>query len=147
MLSAGTVRAQLFSEENRDHGDQWGHFIRRRGTLDASRNLFPKMYPRMVEILQLLGSSSVMATPTGADCSNAMAGDVEKYFQLTHLDSRGRVALYRLAHDIAVSGFGNRQALYERFFFGPPQIMSSVYFDGYDKDSKIARVEDLLAQA
>jgi 4-hydroxyphenylacetate 3-monooxygenase len=46
-----------------------------------------------------------------------------------------------------VSGFGNRQALYERFFFGPPQIMSSVYFDGYDKDSKIARVEDLLAQA
>jgi hypothetical protein len=25
--------------------------------------------------------------------------------------------------------------------------MSSVYFDGYDKDSKIARVEDLLAQA
>jgi hypothetical protein len=29
----------------------------------------------------------------------------------------------------------------------PPQIMSSVYFDGYDKDSKIARVEDLLAQA
>ena len=76
-----------------------------------------------------------------------MAGDVEKYFQLTHMDSRDRVALYRLAHDIAVSGFGNRQALYERFFFGPPQIMSSVYFDGYDKDSKIDRVENLLAQA
>ncbi|MCH1469916.1 MAG: hypothetical protein L7U58_05755, partial [Planktomarina sp.] len=68
-------------------------------------------------------------------------------FQLTHMDSHDRVALYRLAHDIAVSGFGNRQALYERFFFGPPQIMNSVYFDGYDRDSKIARVEDLLAQA
>jgi 4-hydroxyphenylacetate 3-monooxygenase len=63
------------------------------------------------------------------------------------MDSRDRVALYRLAHDIAVSGFGNRQALYERFFFGPPQIMNSAYFDGYDRDSKIARVEDLLAQA
>jgi hypothetical protein len=25
--------------------------------------------------------------------------------------------------------------------------MNSVYFDGYDRDSKIARVEDLLAQA
>jgi hypothetical protein len=25
--------------------------------------------------------------------------------------------------------------------------MNSVYFDSYDRDSKIARVEDLLAQA
>jgi 4-hydroxyphenylacetate 3-monooxygenase len=147
MLMAETVRALLFSAEQQAHEDQWGNFIPLRGPLDASRNLFPKMYPRMVEILQLLGSSSLMATPTEADFSNAMAGDVEKYFQLTHMDSRDRVGLYRLAHDIAVSGFGNRQALYERFFFGPPQIMSSVYFDGYDKDSKIARVEDLLAQA
>jgi 4-hydroxyphenylacetate 3-monooxygenase len=63
------------------------------------------------------------------------------------MDSRDRVALYRLAHDIAVSGFGNRQALYERVFFGQPHIMSSVYFDSYDKDSKIARVDALLAQA
>ena len=61
--------------------------------------------------------------------------------------SRDRVAPYRLAHDIAVSGFGNRQTLYERFFFGPPHIMNSVYFDGYDKDSKIAHVDALLAQA
>ena len=60
---------------------------------------------------------------------------------------RDRVALYRLAHDIAVSGFGNRQTLYERFFFGPRHIMNSVYFNGYDKDSKIARVDTLLAQA
>ena len=60
---------------------------------------------------------------------------------------RDRVALYRLAHDIAVSGFGNRQTLYERFFFGPRHIMNSVYFDGYEKDSKIARVDALLAQA
>ena len=147
MLMAETVRALLFSAEQQAHEDQWGNFIPLRGPLDASRNLFPKMYPRMVEILQLLGSSSLMATPTEADFSNAMAGDVEKYFQLTHMDSRDRVGLYRLAHDIAVSGFGNRQALYERFFFGPPQIMSSVYFDGYDKDSKIDRVENLLAQA
>ena len=147
MLMAETVRALLFSAEQQAHEDQWGDFIPLRGPLDASRNLFPKMYPRMVEILQLLGSSSLMATPTEADFSNAMAGDVEKYFQLTHMDSRDRVALYRLAHDIAVSGFGNRQALYERFFFGPPQIMSSVYFDGYDNDSKIDRVENLLAQA
>ena len=105
------------------------------------------MYPRMVEILQLLGSSSLMATPSEADFSNEMEGDILKYFQLTHMDSRDRVGLYRLAHDIAVSGFGSRQALYERFFFGPPHLMNSVYFDLYEKDEKIARVESLLEQA
>ena len=147
MMMAETVRALLFSAEQQAHEDQWGNFTPLRGPLDTSRNLFPKMYPRMVEIMQLLGSSSLMATPTEADFSNDMSADVEKYFQLTHMDSRDRVALYRLAHDIAVSGFGNRQALYERFFFGPPHIMSSVYFDSYDKDSKIARVDALLAQA
>ena len=88
-----------------------------------------------------------MATPTEVDFSNDMSANVEKYFQLTHMDSRNRVAPYRLVHDIAVSGFGNRQALYEQFFFGPPHIMNSVYFDIYDKDSKITRVDALLAQA
>tara|TARA_B110000305_G_scaffold206087_1_gene236709 strand:- start:98 stop:289 length:192 start_codon:yes stop_codon:yes gene_type:complete len=63
------------------------------------------------------------------------------------MDSRDHVALYRFAHDIEVPGFGNRQALYERFFFGQTHIMNSVYFDSYDKDSKIARVDALLAQA
>ena len=88
-----------------------------------------------------------MATPTEVDFSNDMSANVKKYFRFTHMDSRDRVAPYRLANDIAVSGFGNRQALYDQFFFGPPHIMNSVYFDSYDKDSKITRVDALLAQA
>ena len=99
---------------------------------------------RMVEILQLMGSSSLMATPSEADFSNAISGDVEKYFQLINLGARDRVALYRLAHDVAVSGFGSRQNLYERFFFGAPHIMNAAYYDIYDKDDKIGRIEELL---
>ena len=96
--------------------DQWGNYIPLRSPIDTSRNLFPKMYPRMVEILQLLGSSSLMATPSEADFSNDISEDVARYFQLAHADSKDRVALFRLAHDVCISGFGNRQALYERFF-------------------------------
>jgi len=40
--------------------------------------------------------------------------------------------------------FGNRQALYERFFFGPQNIMASIYFDLYDKEAMMERVESLL---
>ena len=75
-----------------------------------------------------------MATPSAADFGGDIAGDVERYFQLTHLESRDRVALFRLAHDVAISGFGNRQVLYERFFFGPQNVMASIYYDLYDKD-------------
>ncbi|MGY8796153.1 MAG: 4-hydroxyphenylacetate 3-hydroxylase C-terminal domain-containing protein [Woeseiales bacterium] len=45
---------------------------------------------------------------------------------------------------MAVSGFGSRQVLYERFFFGPQNVMASIYYDLYNKDEMIARVETLL---
>src|SRR5690606_1199011 len=122
---------------------QWGLHVPLRRPLDTARNLFPRMYPRLVELVQLLGSSSLMATPSEADFSNELAADVEKYFALVNLESRDRVALFRLAQDIAVSGFGSRQVLYERFFFGPPAVMASVYYDLYDKEPYIERVREL----
>ena len=147
MFITETIRALRYSAEQHAHEDDYGNFIPLRRPLDTSRNLFPKMYPRMVEILQLMGSSSLMATPSEADFSNAISGDVEKYFQLINLGARDRVALYRLAHDVAVSGFGSRQNLYERFFFGAPHIMNAAYYDIYDRDEKIGRIEELLNSA
>ncbi|MBL4720457.1 MAG: 4-hydroxyphenylacetate 3-monooxygenase, oxygenase component [Alphaproteobacteria bacterium] len=147
MWIAESIRAFLFSAEHQAELDEWGNYIPLRRPLDTSRNLFPKMYPRLVELVQLLGSSSLMATPSEADFNNELAPDVERYFQVVNLNSHDRVGLFRLAHDFAVSGFGGRQALYERFFFGPPAVLASVYFDLYDKDEMIGRVEDLLDSA
>jgi 4-hydroxyphenylacetate 3-monooxygenase len=147
MMMAESVRAFIFQAEEMAHVDQYGNFIPLRRPLDTSRNLFPKMYPRMVEIIQLIGSSSLMATPCEADFGNGLTGDVERYFQVANLNSRDRVALFRLAHDVAVSGFGNRQALYERFFFGPPVLMHSAYYDLYNKDEMMDRVDALLKGA
>ena len=147
MQMTETVRALLYSAEAQAHEDEHGNFIPLRGPLETSRNLYPRMYPRMIEILQLIGSSSLMATPSEADFSNEMAADVEQYFQLAHMESRDRVALFRLAHDVAISGFGTRQALYERFFFGPPALMASGYYDLYDKQPLVGRVEEFLVQS
>jgi 4-hydroxyphenylacetate 3-monooxygenase len=105
------------------------------------------MYPRLIELVQLLGSSSLMATPSELDLTNDIAGDVTQYFQLLNLESKDRIALFRMAHDLSVSGFGGRQTLYERFFFGPPNVMASIYYDLYDKDEMIDRVNNLLGQA
>jgi len=144
MWMAESVRAFRFQAEALAAEDQYGTFVPQRRPLDTSRNTFPKMYPRLIEIVHLLGSSSLMATPAEADLTNELADDVAKYFQTVNLNSEDRIALFRLAHDVAVSGFGNRQVLYERFFFGPPNIMASIYYDLYNKDDMIARVEELL---
>ena len=85
-----------------------------------------------------------MATPTEAAFTNDLSEDVAAYFQTVNLDSEERIALFRLAHDVAVSGFGNRQVLYERFFFGPQNVMASIYYDLYDKDDMMDRVTELL---
>lgn len=144
MWIAESVRAFRYSAEQQAHEDKRGNFVPLRRPLDTSRNLFPKMYPRLIEIVQMLGSSSLMATPSEADLSNDIADDISQYFQTINLESRDRIALFRLAHDVAVSGFGSRQALYERFFFGPQNVMASIYFDLYNKDDMMDRVTELL---
>ena len=144
MWVAETVRALLFSAEAHAEKDKWGTYCPQRTPLDTARNLFPKLYPKLIETIHMLGSSSLMATPSAADFEGDIATDVERYFQLTNLQSRDRVALFRLAHDVAVSGFGNRQVLYERFFFGPQNVMASIYYDLYDKDTMVDRVDALL---
>ena len=146
MQMTESIRALLFSAEEQAHEDQFGNYIPLRYPLETSRNLYPRMYPRMVEILQLLGASSLMATPSEADFANEISEDVEKYFQLSNLDSKNRVAMFRLAHDVAISGFGSRQALYERYFFGPPALMASSYYDLYNKDELIERIDSLLSE-
>jgi 4-hydroxyphenylacetate 3-monooxygenase len=85
-----------------------------------------------------------MATPSELDLSNEISDDVTQYFQLLNLESKDRIALFRLAHDLSVSGFGGRQTLYERFFFGPPNVMASIYYDLYNKDEMIDRVTTLI---
>ena len=144
MMMTETIKALLYSSESHAHIDEWGHYIPLRKPIDTSRNLFPTMYPRMVEILQLLGSSSLMATPSEADFKNELKDDVKKYFQMINVDSKKRISLFRLAHDVCISGFGNRQALYERFFFGPPAIMKAGYFDLYQSKDLEERIDLLL---
>ena len=144
MWMAESVRAFRYQAEAEAYEDKFGNFIPLRRPLDTSRNLFPKMYPRLIELVHHLGSSSLMATPTEADLTNDLAEDVGQYFQTVNLDSKDRIGLFRLAHDVAVSGFGNRQVLYERFFFGPQNVMASIYYDLYNKDDMIERVDEIL---
>ncbi|HXW84207.1 MAG TPA: 4-hydroxyphenylacetate 3-hydroxylase C-terminal domain-containing protein, partial [Candidatus Binataceae bacterium] len=118
-----------------------------RPPLDAARNLFPRLYPRMVEIIQLNSSSSLMATPSDADFANpAERPDLDRYLAAAEADARERVALYRLAWDVACSAFAGRQVLYERFFFGDPVRMASALVDATDLKPLVERVKAFLTR-
>lgn len=140
-----TMRACLRAAEADAAVDQWGVMTPARPPIDVARNLFPKMYPRMVEIVQQLGASGLMAAPTAADFRHpAISADMHKFFQAARADSLDRVKLFRLAWDVACSSFGSRQVLYERFFFGDPVRMAGALYSTYNKAPAMQQVRAFL---
>jgi len=119
-----TMKALLRAAEADAALDEWGVLRPAWSPLDAARNLFPRLYPRMVEIIQQIGASGLVAMPTEQDLKGPLAEDVRRYYQAARAEAFDRVPLFRLAWDTALSAFGSRQVLYERFFFGDPVRMA-----------------------
>jgi 4-hydroxyphenylacetate 3-monooxygenase len=115
--------------------------------LDAARNMYPKLYPRMVEIIQQLGASGLVAMPTWADVNGPLAEDIAHYYASARLEAADRIPLFRLAWDAAVSAFGSRQVLYERFFFGDPVRLAGVIFEKKDRSREMDMVRAFLKRA
>lgn len=144
IIDIEAMRAFLRASEADANVDAWGVMTPAFAPLNAARNMFPKMYPRMIEILQLLGASGLMAIPTEADTHSPVGPMIDKYLQGRNTDAYNRVKLFRLAWDVALSAFGSRQVLYERFFFGDPVRMASALYTSYDKEPYKRRVQAFL---
>jgi 4-hydroxyphenylacetate 3-monooxygenase len=112
----------------------------------VARNLFIWMYPRMVEIVQLLGSSSWMALPPKADFATPIAPDPERYLETDTRTAQERVKLFHLAWDVACSAFGGRQELYKRFFQGDTLRNAVVLNTLYETEPLKERVRQSLEQ-
>src|SRR2546426_11149121 len=91
LLCAAEVNATL---------DQWGVMCPARAPITVARNLFIRMYPRMAEIIQLLGSSSLMALPGEADFSGPLGREIGKYLETDTANAKDRVQLFHLAWDV-----------------------------------------------
>jgi 4-hydroxyphenylacetate 3-monooxygenase len=126
------MKALLHTAETTASLDQWGVMCPARIPILVARNLFIRQYPRMAEIIQLLGSSSLMALPAEADLEGPLARHIEQYLDTDTATARERVQLFHLAWDLACSAFGSRQVLYERFFQGDWTRNATVLFNSYD---------------
>jgi 4-hydroxyphenylacetate 3-monooxygenase len=124
--------------------DQWGVMSPSLLPLMVARNLFIRMYPRMAEILHLLGSSSLMALPTEADLNGPLAHEIRAYLDTDTASAEERVRLFRLAWDTCCSAFASRQVLYERFFQGDTTRNAVILYNLYDKEPMTNRVQEFL---
>ena len=140
-----TLKACMRASEADAAPNDFGVMCPAQGPITVGRALYPTtIYPRLAEIVQLLGSGNLMALPSEGDFDAAIGPEVERYLTTDTAYARERVRLFRLAWDVACSAFGGRQVLYERFFGGDPTRNALLLYQGYNRDGAKQRVREFL---
>lgn len=132
---AETLRALVISAENGASKDSRGYYVCDHAPLAAAAMLNSTLYPRAVELLQLVSSSGLIMHPLAADedpaaHSHAFFG---RYFAGDGVTATEHSRLLRAAAELALDKFGARQVLYERVFVGPPDAFRAKFYDIYDR--------------
>jgi len=139
------LKACLRASEADAAPNQWGVMSPATAPLQDGRAQFGRtMYPRMVEIIQLLGTSSLMALPSEADFDAPFAPQLNQYLATDTSNARDRTKLFHLAWDASCSSFSGRQVLYERMFGGNPLRNAMTLFNTYDKEPFRKQVRNFL---
>jgi 4-hydroxyphenylacetate 3-monooxygenase len=146
MLTTELIRACLRAAEADAAIDRWGVMCPAILPVECTRNLFMTAYPRMIEILQLLGSSSFLLTPSEKDFEGPLKPSIEQYLATDNTAAKDRVRLFRLAWDAAGNAFGSRQVLYERFFASDPLTRARAMAAIYPKGEMMERVLEFLGR-
>ncbi|HEX7023150.1 MAG TPA: 4-hydroxyphenylacetate 3-monooxygenase, oxygenase component, partial [Trueperaceae bacterium] len=146
ILDLEVMKALELAAEAGATPDAYGTMTPAVGPVNAARNLYPQLYPRMVEILQLLAASGLIMIPSKADRQGPMGDSIDKYLQARNADAKERLQLFRLAWDMTISAFGGRQNLYEKFFFGDPVRTQCALYESYDKQPFVQRIRAFLDQ-
>ena len=139
------TKALLAASEAQASTDEWGIFCPDYRPLLVARKQMITMYPRMAEILHLLGSSSLMALPAEADLNGPLAEDIRQYMDTDTATAEERIRLFRLAWDVSCSAFGGRQTLYERYFGGDVARNAALLYQIYDRSAARDMVHEFLS--
>ena len=116
--------------------------------LTPMRSLLAVWFPRVNEIITMIGSHNLLATPSRKLLDDpAMRPLVDEFMHgADGTDAVERAALFRLAWDFVGSTLGGRNALYERFYLtsaGRNRMMAHI--TNADRSRPFALVESILA--
>ncbi|CAM2788383.1 4-hydroxyphenylacetate 3-monooxygenase, oxygenase component [Paenibacillus sediminis] len=140
-----TLKSMLIAAEMNAKIDKFGSMVPSKNTILAANVLYPELYPRIIEIIQLLGGSSLVMIPSEKDFESDIAPYLNKYLKGMQSDAKEKVKLFRLAWEISAGSFGGRETLYERFFFGNKSSITSRLYEGYmGREKYIQKVKHFL---
>lgn len=112
------ARAAIHSAEVEafDYGN--GVWFPNGGPLAALRAALPTWFPRVNEIITLIGSHNLLAAPTQAQLADPkLRPHIDKYLRgAGEMKSEERARIFRLAWDFVGSALASRNELYERFY-------------------------------
>lgn len=144
IIGLETMKALLDKSENDASLDEWGIMCPDIMPLKVASNIFPKFYPRFIEIIQLISASGIISIPTENAFLSEIRPDLDQYLQGAKKPADERVKIFRLAWDLTMSAFGTRQTQYERYFFGDPIRLTCDLYKSYSKDEYVQRANDFL---
>ncbi|WP_431804323.1 4-hydroxyphenylacetate 3-monooxygenase, oxygenase component [Halobacillus andaensis] len=139
-----STKALLVASEIQAEKDQYGVMVPDRTPLYVAVNQFQELYPRITEIIQLLGASGMVNLPDEEQFTSNIGQEVNHYLQGFEFSGKDRVQLFQLAFDLCMSSFGSRQTLYERFFFGDPVRLSQMIYQTYNLEPSVALAKGKL---
>lgn len=138
------IRSCILAAESDGAVSRHGIFLPAMGPLNAVKFLFPEMFRRACEIIQIIGAGGLVMVPSFAELDGPLATDVNTYYQAANAEARNRIKLFRLAYDASMSSFSGRQQLYERYFAGDPVRAAGGLYHAYDKQPHVDRIGKLL---
>ena len=112
------------------------------------RSLLATWFPRVAEIIMLIGSHNLLATPTRRQLDDAALRPLldELLHGANGIGAEARSALFRLAWDFVGSGLAGRNLLYERFYLtSATRNRITAHVTNPDRSRAYALVDGILA--
>jgi 4-hydroxyphenylacetate 3-monooxygenase len=112
------ARASVHSAETEAFEYGRGVWFPRGGPLAALRAALPTWFPRVREILMLIGSHNLLAAPSETELDDPrLSESINRYLHGANgMAARERARIFRLAWDFVGSALAGRNELYERFY-------------------------------
>jgi 4-hydroxyphenylacetate 3-monooxygenase len=143
------ARAAIHSAEVEafDYGN--GVWFPNGGPLAALRAALPTWFPRVAEIITLIGSHNLLAAPTQAELADPKLRPlIEKYLHgAGEMGAEERARVFRLAWDFVGSALASRNELYERFYLASGARNYQLAQALAPKDRALRLVDEILGLA
>ncbi len=144
IIGLETMKALVERSENNAALSEFGYMCPDLHSLKVAGSIFPKIYPRFIEIIQIIGASGMINLPTENAFHSTIRADLDHYLQAANTNAEERVKIFRLAWDLTMSSFGTRQTQYERYFFGDPIALSGDLYKTYPLQQYVDNVVRFL---